>query len=465
MFKSFVVLSVLAAPALCQTAVSLLVDFDGYQKSGTLNLRSTLQSVSTRKGQPFMFGSTYDTYESNQSFSSSVFSTFFNHVVAENGCKWDATEPSRGTPDLGECQAVQSFASKNGASFRGHNTFWHSQTPSWLPGGISASDLVNNVIPQHVQQTIQGMGSSVTSWDVVNEIVGDGVSNGMSALQCVQNKKVWPTQTSDGSSTTLVTDLSFVHAAFTTALKYAGSNTRLAINDYNTGGNDAKTACVLAVLADINANAGIPYNRLAVGFQSHISATGFTSKSALSATFAKLAQLGATAMITELDISLPSASSGYERLQAAIWGDYLDACLYASNCNEFINWDPRDDMSWLGTSAAGTLFDSSGNPKIAAYEVQARLQRFAAGEPMLCATAQGTGSCMASGPSGSTSSSPTSTTTKPSSTSAPPTSSSPASGATQAHYGQCGGIGWTGPTVCASPYTCQVSNPYYSQCL
>jgi len=35
----------------------------------------------------------------------------------------------------------------------------------------------------------------------------------------------------------------------------------------------------------------------------------------------------------------------------------------------------------------------------------------------------------------------------------------------QSEYQQCGGIGWTGGTTCASPYTCQVSNPYYSQCL
>lgn len=33
------------------------------------------------------------------------------------------------------------------------------------------------------------------------------------------------------------------------------------------------------------------------------------------------------------------------------------------------------------------------------------------------------------------------------------------------HWGQCGGQGWTGPTVCASPYTCKAQNPYYSQCL
>lgn len=81
---------------------------------------------------------------------------------------------------------------------------------------------------------------------------------------------------------------------------------------------------MFTLLADINANAAVPYNRLAVGFQSHISPTTFVSKAALSATFAKLATLGATAMITELDIALPSGTSGYERLQAAIWGDYLD---------------------------------------------------------------------------------------------------------------------------------------------
>lgn len=33
------------------------------------------------------------------------------------------------------------------------------------------------------------------------------------------------------------------------------------------------------------------------------------------------------------------------------------------------------------------------------------------------------------------------------------------------HWGQCGGQGWMGPTTCVSPYTCQVLNLYYSQCL
>jgi cellulose 1,4-beta-cellobiosidase len=44
----------------------------------------------------------------------------------------------------------------------------------------------------------------------------------------------------------------------------------------------------------------------------------------------------------------------------------------------------------------------------------------------------------------------------------PPTS---APSATQTLYGQCGGIGYTGPTVCASGSTCNELNTYYYQCL
>lgn len=34
-----------------------------------------------------------------------------------------------------------------------------------------------------------------------------------------------------------------------------------------------------------------------------------------------------------------------------------------------------------------------------------------------------------------------------------------------AHWTQCGGINWSGPTTCEAPYSCQVINDYYSQCL
>jgi cellulase len=45
------------------------------------------------------------------------------------------------------------------------------------------------------------------------------------------------------------------------------------------------------------------------------------------------------------------------------------------------------------------------------------------------------------------------------------TSTTSAPGAQQTAYGQCGGVGWAGPTTCVSGYTCKVSSQYYSQCL
>ncbi|KDQ19638.1 carbohydrate-binding module family 1 protein [Botryobasidium botryosum FD-172 SS1] len=53
---------------------------------------------------------------------------------------------------------------------------------------------------------------------------------------------------------------------------------------------------------------------------------------------------------------------------------------------------------------------------------------------------------------------PTTTYTPPPTTTAPNTP-------LQTLYGQCGGIGWTGPKACASPARCVYSNDWYSQCL
>ncbi|PPR06057.1 hypothetical protein CVT24_004692 [Panaeolus cyanescens] len=72
------------------------------------------------------------------------------------------------------------------------------------------------------------------------------------------------------------------------------------------------------------------------------------------------------------------------------------------------------------------------------------------------------------GGGGSTSTTSTTTTRTTTSTTSTSTSSTPTptgGGGTVPHWGQCGGEGYTGPTVCESPYTCVVSNPWYSQCI
>jgi endo-1,4-beta-xylanase len=79
----FVALAIFAAVARAQPAVSLLIDH-GYPSTGSLNLGPVLAQVAAKKGT-FHFGSTYDTYETDQSWSTNVFTTFYKHVVSENG--------------------------------------------------------------------------------------------------------------------------------------------------------------------------------------------------------------------------------------------------------------------------------------------------------------------------------------------------------------------------------------------
>jgi len=65
-------------------------------------------------------------------------------------------------------------------------------------------------------------------------------------------------------------------------------------------------------------------------------------------------------------------------------------------------------------------------------------------------------------PGGATTTQGSSTTTSGGTT---PTPTSTSGGCTVAKYGQCGGQGYTGCTVCASGSTCVKSNDFYSQCL
>ena len=85
----------------------------------------------------------------------------------------------------------------------------------------------------------------------------------------------------------------------------------------------------------------------------------------------------------------------------------------------------------------------------------------------LAGTTGGGSSSSATPSATSTSTKTSSTSTKASttSTSTKTSASASATGCVSPKWGQCGGNGYTGCTVCASGSTCQKSNDWYSQCL
>jgi endo-1,4-beta-xylanase len=364
------------------------------------------------KGTPFYFGSTLadpSVAPQNAAWTSARFEDTFNLAVAENNCKWFSNEPEEGVFNLTACSSLRDYAVQRGDAFRGHNTFWHSQRPDWLannPFNVTVAQLNKTIIPTAVQTVIEGLGKNLVSWDVVNEALTDSAIPGMSVTDCVVNASRWPNFAVDGnaSSPVLFPDSSFLNTAFLNAdkaRKKIGSDLQLFYNDYNVGGNfpsQAKTDCAINMFAQLK-RSGVPIDGM--GIQSHYSANpqAFPSKESAHFTMDRLKSLGMNGAITEMDVWLPDNTTESVRWQASIFGDILDTCLFSSNCNEFILWDPRDDESWLDTIASdgvhmGTLFDLNGNPKLPYFEVLARLLNFAQGGAEPCATSGGTSVCV-----------------------------------------------------------------------
>lgn len=177
------------------------------------------------------------------------------------------------------------------------------------------------------------MGPGITSWDVLNQIVGDNTTTSMTPYDCVASADRWPTMTADNSNKTLFENLSLVYDALK-PVHETGINADFLINDYSTGGLNTKTYYYLKLIADLKQH-HIPISGL--GFQSHVGAKvgQFDYKSDLQNTFTSLAEFGLSAHITEFDCWIQDRSDESLRYQAAIYGDYMDACLYSSNCKEF----------------------------------------------------------------------------------------------------------------------------------
>ena len=229
-------------------------------------------------------------------------------------------------------------------------------------------------------------------------------------------------------------------------------------NDYNleTAGTKQDMA---AQIVQIAKTAGAPLD--GIGFQGHLIVGETPTRSTLAASLGRFTALGLEVAYTELDIrfsAVPASASGLAQ-QGSDYVSVVGSCLDTKGCIGLTQWEFTDKYSWVPATFSGQgeacLYDDDLNKKPAWTSVSSLLAAAAtASKP----------------PSSSSSSSAThSTTTAPHTTtaatsSAPHTTSTSSTGQAQ-HWGQCGGIGWMGPTVCASPYTCQVGNPYYSQCL
>ena len=345
------------------------------------SLVSTLRAEASKHG--IFFGAATNAgliSQSNQTdeeLYSDLDGSEFDLVTAENGCKWDATEPEQGTFTLDRCDAVAQFAADNDQTFRGHNLCWGNQNPNWLTSGDFNASGLESALTSHIDTMISHYNTTACCWDVVNEAIADSGDD-------VYKPTVW-----------YPTLASYVKVAFSAAEKAraalpqpkqaaaaaSSSAPLLFYNDYNvassSGWSATKSDRMYEMVKDLK-SAGVAVD--GVGFQTHLE-IDYSMVAGIKANLARYEALGVEVHMTEVDVgcvqttkTCPEWGETQEKKQAEVYAALLAACLDSPACTSFETWGLTDLHTWRTTQNHPLPFDENYAPKEAVTAMLATMQ-------------------------------------------------------------------------------------------
>lgn len=278
---------------------------------------------------------------------STVVAREFNYLTAEYEMKWDIVEPAPGTSHFGAGDAIVGYAVAHGMRVKGHTLVWHGATPSWVQA-VPAAEL-RAAFEQHIGKTVEHYRGRIDAWDVVNEAVAD---DGSGLRNTVFRQRLGD---------------SYIADAFRLA-RQADPQARLFYNDYGGEGLNAKANRIYELLRDLLA-AGVPID--GVGLQMHISANNRPSDVSIAANMRRLADLGLTIHVSEMDVridNVPGSLAARLEVQRTTYRDVVRVCVLEPRCEAVTFWGFTDAHTWLRGDSP-LLFDAQYTPKPAYYGV------------------------------------------------------------------------------------------------
>ncbi len=269
----------------------------------------------------------------------------FDYVTAEYEMKWDPIQRVRGTFDFGPADQIVAFARQSNMKVKGHALIWHAATPAWV-SQLSADEL-RSEMENHIRTVMGHYQGQVVAWDVVNEALAD---DGLGLRDTVFRQKL-----GDG----------YVALAFRLA-RQADPSAQLIYNDYSAEGSGAKSDAVYALVQRLKQD-GVPID--GVGLQMHISASSYPRPSDIAANMRRLAQLGLTVNISEMDVrirDLPGSQASRLETQRQVYHDVVAVCVAEPACQAVTLWGVSDAHSWVDATFGPDdplLFDEQYRPK------------------------------------------------------------------------------------------------------
>ena len=233
-------------------------------KNGSTSLAKTYEDY-------FDLGTIYggaSNFETNNS-RGELTRTHFNALTAENSMKPDQLSSglagTDGSFNIGEslnhtADDLARLALEHGYTVHGHVLVWHSQSPDWVNGGLGGDytrEQARTNMERYIKTVVEHFDTHypgvVTSWDVVNEALVDGVSTASDSTDWKNflrgsDQSAWYKAYSNG-----MTDdedpSDYIYDAFVFARQY--TNAKLFYNDFNMY-QDGKSKLAANMVIELN---------------------------------------------------------------------------------------------------------------------------------------------------------------------------------------------------------------------
>jgi endo-1,4-beta-xylanase len=279
-------------------------------------------------------------------------------ITAENAMKWRSIENLFGVPDYTQADRVAAIAVDLNAQLRGHTLAWHQLTPARFVSATGAAFVQAQT--SHLQAVASRYQGRIHTWDVLNEVIDADQSTGMreSILS-----KLWGVDR---------------YPELFELARAADPHAKLAYNDFGLEQDEPwceRRRTALLRMLERWVHRGTPID--VMGLQAHLDLSRRFSAARMLTFFDELSALGLTIQITELDIRDNTTATGLaarDAAVAALYTDFVDACLSHPAVEMIVMWNVTDADSWINRWGQGqrrpdgqpmrpTLFDEQGKPK------------------------------------------------------------------------------------------------------